>query len=163
MDNCYGEFTQMKEPCQAGADLVVGSLIKNPGGGIAPTGGYIAGRKDLVELCAYRLNAPGLGKELGCTLETPRDMYLGFYYAPGVVCEAIKTAIYAQCLLELVGKKPIPRYCEDHNDIVTPRYHSGGRAGQRRSDDRLLPRHSGRQPRGQLCRTGTLSGAGLYR
>ena len=82
VDNCYGEFTQKEEPCQAGADLVVGSLIKNPGGGIAPTGGYIAGRKDLVELCAYRLNAPGLGKELGCTLETPRDMYLGFYYAP---------------------------------------------------------------------------------
>ena len=105
--------------CQAGADLVVGSLIKNPGGGIAPTGGYIAGRKDLVELCAYRLNAPGLGKELGCTLETPRDMYLGFYYAPGVVCEAIKTAIYAQCLLELLDKNPIPRYCDDHNDIVT--------------------------------------------
>ena len=98
VDNCYGEFTQKEEPCQAGADLVVGSLIKNPGGGIAPTGGYIAGRKDLVELC---------------------DMYLGFYYAPGVVCEAIKTAIYAQCLLELVGKKPIPRYCEAHNDIVT--------------------------------------------
>ena len=115
VDNCYGEFTQMK----AGADLVVGSLIKNPGGGIAPTGGYIAGRADLVEQCAYRLNAPGLGKELGCTLETPRDMYLGFYYAPGVVCEAIKTAIYAQCLLELLGKNPIPRYCEDHNDIVT--------------------------------------------
>ena len=119
VDNCYGEFTQTEEPCQAGADLVVGSLIKNPGGGIAPTGGYIAGRRDLVELCAYRLNAPGLGKDLGCTLDTPRDMYLGFYYAPGVVCEAIKTAIYAQCLLELVGKKPIPRYCEDHNDIVT--------------------------------------------
>ena len=93
VDNCYGEFTQKEEPCQAG--------------------------EDLVELCAYRLNAPGLGKELGCTLETPRDMYLGFYYAPGVVCEAIKTAIYAQCLLELVGKKPIPRYCEAHNDIVT--------------------------------------------
>ena len=104
VDNCYGEFTQKEEPCQAGADLVVGSLIKNPGGGIAPTGGYIAGRKELVELCAYRLNAPGLGKELGCTLETPRDMYLGFYYAPGVVCEAIKTAIYAQCLLEPAGK-----------------------------------------------------------
>ena len=119
VDNCYGEFVQEREPTQVGADLIVGSLIKNPGGGIAPTGGYIAGRKDLVELCAYRLNAPGLGKELGCTLETPRDMYLGFYYAPGVVCEAIKTAIYAQCLLELVGKKPIPRYCEDHNDIVT--------------------------------------------
>ena len=83
------------------------------------TGGYIAGRKDLVELCAYRLNAPGLGKELGCTLETPRDMYLGFYYAPGVVCEAIKTAIYAQCMLELLGKNPVPRYCDDHNAIVT--------------------------------------------
>ena len=93
--------------------------LMNPGGGIAPTGGYIAGRKDLVELCAYRLNAPGLGKELGCTLETPRDMYLGFYYAPGVVCEAIKTAIYAQCMLELLGKNPVPRYCDDHNDIVT--------------------------------------------
>ena len=119
VDNCYGEFTQTQEPCQMGADLVVGSLIKNPGGGIAPTGGYIAGRKDLVELCAYRLNAPGLGKDLGCTLETPRDMYLGFYYAPGVVCEAIKTAIYAQCMLELLGKNPVPRYCDDHNDIVT--------------------------------------------
>ena len=119
VDNCYGEFTQKEEPCQAGADLVAGSLIKNPGGGIAPTGGYIAGRRDLVEQCAYRLNAPGLGKELGCTLDTPRDMYLGFYYAPGVVCEAIKTAIYAQCLLELAGKNPIPRYYEDHNDIVT--------------------------------------------
>ena len=119
VDNCYGEFVEREEPLAVGADIIAGSLIKNPGGGIAPTGGYIAGRKDLVELCAYRLNAPGLGKELGCTLETPRDMYLGFYYAPGVVCEAIKTAIYAQCLLELVGKKPIPRYCEDHNDIVT--------------------------------------------
>ena len=95
------------------------TTVEKDGGGIAPTGGYIVGRKDLVELCAYRLNAPGLGKELGCTLETPRDMYLGFYYAPGVVCEAIKTAIYAQCMLELLGKKPIPRYCEDHNDIVT--------------------------------------------
>ena len=120
VDNCYGEFTQTQEPCQVGADIAVGSaLIENPGGGIAPTGGYIVGRKDLVELCAYRLNAPGLGKELGCTLETPRDMYLGFYYAPGVVCEAIKTAIYAQCMLELLGKKFIPRYREDHNDIVT--------------------------------------------
>ena len=118
-DNCYGELVEEKEPVSVGADLIAGSLIKNLGGGIAETGGYIAGRADLVELCAYRLNAPGLGKELGCTLETPRDMYLGFYYAPGVVCEAIKTAIYAQCLLELVGKKPIPRYCEAHNDIVT--------------------------------------------
>ena len=119
VDNCYGEFTQTKEPTQAGADLIVGSLIKNPGGGIAPTGGYIAGRTDLVQQCAYRLSAPGLGKELGCTLETLREMYLGLYYAPGVVCDAIKTAIYAQCLLEQVGVKPVPRYCDDHNDIVT--------------------------------------------
>ena len=119
VDNCYGEFTQTEEPCQAGADLIAGSLIKNPGGGIAPTGGYIAGRRDLVEQCAYRLNAPGLGKELGCTLDAPREMYLGLYYAPGVVCEAVKTAIYAQCLLELAGKNPVPRYCEPHNDIVT--------------------------------------------
>ena len=113
------QFVERIEPSNVGADMIVGSLIKNPGGGIAPTGGYIAGRKDLVELCAYRLNAPGLGKDLGCTLETPRDMYLGFYYAPGVVCEAIKTAIYAQCLLELTGVNPVPRYTADHNDIVT--------------------------------------------
>ena len=119
VDNCYGEFTQTQEPCQVGADIAVGSLIKNPGGGIAPTGGYIVGRKDLVELCAYRLNAPGLGKELGCTLETPRNMYLASTTPPVWCCEAIKTAIYAQCMLELLGKKPIPRYCEAHNDIVT--------------------------------------------
>ena len=141
-----------------GADLVVGSLIKNPGGGIAPTGGYIAGRKDLVELCAYRLNAPGLGKELGCTLETPRDMYLGFYYAPGVVCEAIKTAIYAQCMLELLGKNPVPRYCDDHNDIVTC-----FDAGTADAPDRFLSGHPGRQPGGQLCGPGTQPGTGLHR
>ena len=92
---------------------------RTPAAELRPPEAHIAGRKDLVELCAYRLNAPGLGKELGCTLETPRDMYLGFYYAPGVVCEAIKTAIYAQCMLELLGKNPVPRYCDDHNDIVT--------------------------------------------
>ena len=119
VDNCYGEFTQTREPCDVGADLAVGSFIKNPGGGISPTGGYIAGRADLVELCGHRFSAPGTGREIGCTLDTLRDMFLGFYYAPGVVCEAIKTAIYAQCLLELVGVKPVPRYCEDHNDIVT--------------------------------------------
>ena len=119
VDNCYGEFTQKQEPTQAGADLIVGSFIKNPGGGIAPTGGYIAGRRDLVEQCAYRLTAPSLGKELGCTLDTLREMYLGFYYAPGVVCDAVKTAIYAECLLELCGITPVPRYCDDHNDIVT--------------------------------------------
>ena len=92
VDNCYGEFTQKEEPCQAGADLVVGSLIKNPGGGITPTGGYIAGRKDLVEKCSHRFTAPGIGGDLGCTQDSLRDTFLGFYYAPGVVCEALKTA-----------------------------------------------------------------------
>ena len=101
-----------------GADLVVGSLIKNPGGGIAPTGGYIAGRKDLVELCAYRLNAPGLGKDLAARWKRP-VICIWLLLRAGVVCEAIKTAIYAQCMLELLGKNPVPRYCDDHNDIVT--------------------------------------------
>ena len=111
--------SQTEEPCQAGADLVVGSLIKNPGGGIAPTGGYIAGKADLVEKCANRLTCPGVGRELGCTLDVMREMFLGLYYAPGVTCEALKTAMYAQCLLELLGKAPVPRYNQEHNDIVT--------------------------------------------
>lgn len=119
VDNCYGEFTQTAEPLAAGADLMAGSLIKNPGGGIASTGGYIAGRAELVELCSHRFTAPGLGQNLGCTQNALRELFLGLYYAPGVVCEALKTAIYAQCLLELCGAQPIPRYCDDHNDIVT--------------------------------------------
>lgn len=119
VDNCYGEFTQAAEPLAFGADLIAGSLIKNPGGGITSTGGYIAGRADLVELCAHRFTAPGLGPDLGCTQNMLREMFLGFYYAPGIVAEALKTAVYAQCLLELCGKAPIPRYFEDHNDIVT--------------------------------------------
>lgn len=119
VDNCYGEFTQTREPLAVGADLIAGSFIKNPGGGIAPTGGYIAGRRDLVELCGHRYSAPGTGREIGCTLDTLREMYLGFYAAPGTVCEALKTAVYAQCLLELLNKAPVPRYNEPHNDIVT--------------------------------------------
>ena len=119
VDNCYGEFTQIREPVAVGADLMAGSFIKNPGGGITPTGGYIAGRRDLVEKCSHRFTAPGIGGDLGCTQDSLRDTFLGFYYAPGVVCEALKTAIYAQCLLELVGVHPVPRYTADHNDIVT--------------------------------------------
>ena len=119
VDNCYGEFTQTQEPLAVGADLIAGSFIKNPGGGITPTGGYIAGRADLVEKCSHRFTAPGIGADLGCTQDSLRDTFLGFYYAPGVVCEALKTAIYAQCLLELAGVHPVPRYTEDHNDIVT--------------------------------------------
>ena len=119
VDNCYGEFTQIREPLSAGADVIAGSFIKNPGGGITPTGGYIAGKADLVEKISHRFTAPGIGKDLGCTQDSLRDTFLGFYYAPGVVCEALKTAVYAQCLLELVGVNPVPRYTADHNDSVT--------------------------------------------
>ena len=119
VDNCHGEFTQTAEPTSVGADIIVGSFIKNVGGGIAPTGGYIAGKADLVEKCANRLTCPGVGRELGCTLDVMREMFLGLYYAPGVTCEALKTAMYAQCLLELLGKAPVPRYNQEHNDIVT--------------------------------------------
>jgi len=119
VDNCYGEFTQRAEPVSVGADLIVGSLIKNPGGGIAPTGGYIAGRADLVELCGHRLTAPGTGRELGCTLDVLRQMYLGLYYAPGVVAEALKTSIYASSLFALLGYETSPAFDADRNDIIT--------------------------------------------
>ena len=119
VDNCYGTFTQTEEPTAVGADLIVGSLIKNAGGGIAPTGGYIAGRADLVEKCGHRLTAPGTGRELGCTLDTLRQLYLGLYYAPGVTAEALKSSIYASCLLELLGRTATPRYNEPRNDIIT--------------------------------------------
>lgn len=119
VDNCYGEFVQKQEPTQRGADLMAGSLIKNPGGGIAPTGGYIAGRADLVDLCAHRLTAPGVGSEIGCTLDTLRDLYLGLYYAPGVVCEALKTSVYSSALFEVLGYTATPKYNEDRNDIIT--------------------------------------------
>ncbi len=119
VDNCYGEFTQKQEPTQRGADIMAGSLIKNAGGGIAPTGGYIAGRADLVDLCAHRLTAPGVGGEIGCTLDMLRGLYLGLYYAPGVVCEALKTSVYAACLFDLLGYQATPHYAEDRNDIIT--------------------------------------------
>ena len=119
VDNCYGEFTQTAEPTSVGADLIVGSLIKNAGGGIAPTGGYIAGRADLVELCGHRLTAPGTGRELGCTLDVLRDIYLGLYYAPGVVAEALKTSIYASCFFSRLGYETSPAFDADRNDIIT--------------------------------------------
>lgn len=119
VDNCYGEFTQTAEPTSAGADLIVGSLIKNPGGGIAPTGGYIAGRADLVERCGHRLTAPGTGRELGCTLDVLRQMYLGLYYAPGVTAEALKSSVYASALLGLLGRPALPAPDADRNDIIT--------------------------------------------
>lgn len=120
VDNCYGEFTQTEEPTQRGADVIVGSLIKNPGGGIAPTGGYIAGRRDLVELCAHRLSAPGVGDEIGCTPgDILRQLYLGLYYAPGVTAAALKTAVYAAALFEDLGCAVTPKWDGARDDIIT--------------------------------------------
>lgn len=118
LDNCYGEFVEKKEPLSVGVDLMAGSLIKNPGGGIAPTGGYIAGKADLVEKCAYRLTTPGTGKELGATLDTTREMFMGAYHAPHVTGEALKTAVFAAALFELLGYDVTPKYNEKRGDII---------------------------------------------
>ncbi len=103
VDNCYGEFCERHEPTYFGADLMAGSLIKNPGGGIAPTGGYIAGRADLIEQCAYRLTSPGIGRESGCTLNILRELYQGLFMAPHTVLQAKKTAMYAAAMCEQLG------------------------------------------------------------
>ena len=118
VDNCYGEFVQKKEPCEVGADLIAGSLIKNAGGGIARTGGYIAGRHDLVEKCAFRLTTPGLGKEVGATLGMNRELYMGLFYAPHTVGEALKAAVYISALYECFGYDVTPRFNEERGDIV---------------------------------------------
>lgn len=118
VDNCYGEFVEKKEPTQVGADLIIGSLIKNPGGGIAKTGGYIAGRADLVELCACRLTAPGVGKEVGCTLGEMRGMFMGLFFAPTVVNAALKTAIFSSALFEQLGFPVYPNYTAFRTDII---------------------------------------------
>ena len=118
LDNCYGEFTERVEPLTVGVDLMAGSLIKNPGGGIAPTGGYIAGKAELVEMCAYRLTTPGTGKEIGATLNTSRELFMGAYHAPHVTGEALKTAVFAAALFELLGFETSPKYNENRADII---------------------------------------------
>ncbi len=118
VDNCYGEFVETSEPTSVGADLIAGSLIKNPGGGIAPTGGYIAGRQDLIEQCAYRLTCPGVGREVGASLGHNRELYMGLFAAPHTVGEALKTAVYAAALFELLGYKTTPAYNEKRADII---------------------------------------------
>ena len=118
VDNCYGEFVEKLEPCDVGADLIAGSLIKNPGGGIARTGGYIAGRRDLVEKCADRLTCPGVGKEVGATLGMSREMYLGLFQAPHVVGEAVKTAVYTSALFKEMGYPVSPDPLDPRGDIV---------------------------------------------
>ncbi|NLJ16668.1 MAG: hypothetical protein GX346_06020 [Clostridiales bacterium] len=118
VDNCYGEFCERLEPVQAGADIIVGSLIKNPGGGIAKNGGYIVGRADLIEQCAYRLTTPSTGKEVGASLNELREMFLGLFNAPMAVCGALKTAVFASALFESFGYKAYPRYNESRADII---------------------------------------------
>ena len=118
VDNCYGEFVDYEEPTQAGADIMAGSLIKNPGGGIAPTGGYIVGRNDLVELASYRLTAPGMGDELGARLSNNRLLFQGLFLAPHVVSQAIKGAIFAAGMFAKLGYKTLPLPTEVRGDII---------------------------------------------
>ena len=118
VDNCYGEFVETQEPTHVGADLVVGSLIKNPGGGLAPTGGYIAGRRDLVEGAAMRLSAPGIGGECGSTLGQNRLFYQGLFLAPHTVAQAVKTAVFGARIMELLGYDAQPASHEVRHDII---------------------------------------------
>ncbi len=118
VDNCYGEFTDEIEPLEAGADLIAGSLIKNPGGGIAPAGGYIAGRSDLIEKAAMCLTTPGIGGECGATLGNYRLLFQGLYFAPHCVCQALKTAVFCSALLEELGMETSPSWNEKRSDII---------------------------------------------
>ena len=118
VDNCYGEFVDYTEPSDCGADMTVGSLIKNPGGGLAPMGGYIAGTRECVENCAVRLTSPGLGREVGASLNTLRSLYQGFFLAPSVTAGALKAAVFAANLYEQLGFKVVPGGAEKRNDII---------------------------------------------
>ena len=118
VDNCYGEFVETIEPSQVGADLIVGSLIKNPGGGLAPTGGYLAGRHDLVEAAAKRLTVPGIGRECGATLGNNRLLYQGLFLAPHTVAQAVKTAVFNARMMELLGYQTEPRSDQERHDII---------------------------------------------
>lgn len=118
VDNCYGEFVETKEPSDVGADMVVGSLIKNPGGGLAPIGGYIAGKRECVENAAYRLTSPGLGKEVGASLGILKDFYQGLFLAPTVTASALKGAVFAANLFEGLGFPVVPSGSESRHDII---------------------------------------------
>ena len=118
LDNCYGEFTEKVTPGEIGVDIFAGSLIKNPGGGIAKCGGYIAGRKDLVELCSYRMTTPGIGREVGATLGNTRDIFMGLFSAPHVTGEALKTAVFTASLFEEMGYEVSPNVNETRADII---------------------------------------------
>lgn len=118
VDNCYGEFTDVIEPPQVGADIIAGSLIKNPGGGIAPTGGYVAGKAELVERAAMRLTTPGIGGECGSTLGNNRLLYQGFFMAPHIVAQALKTAVFCAAMMEELGIETSPSVQEKRSDII---------------------------------------------
>ncbi|MBF6632935.1 MAG: methionine gamma-lyase family protein [Planococcus sp. (in: Bacteria)] len=118
VDNCYGEFVEMQEPIEVGADIIAGSLIKNPGGGLAKIGGYIAGRKDLIEKCGYRMTSPGIGGEAGASLNALPDMYQGFFMAPHIVSQALKGAIFTSALLEQAGMKTTPHWSDKRTDLI---------------------------------------------
>lgn len=119
VDNCYGEFVEEFEPTHVGADIIIGSLIKNAGGGIARTGGYIAGRADLIELCSYRLTCVGMGKEVGCTLDMNREILLGLFFAPDVTANALKTSAFAIELFNMTGFECSPSNDDARGDIIT--------------------------------------------
>ncbi len=118
VDNCYGEFVEADEPSDVGADMVVGSLIKNPGGGLAPIGGYIAGTKECIEKAAYRLTCPGLGKEVGATLDVNRSFFQGLFLAPSVSCAALKGAVFAANIYEKLGFSVYPKAKDERHDII---------------------------------------------
>ena len=118
VDNCYGEFVETVEPTEVGADLVMGSLIKNPGGGLAPMGGYLAGRHDLIEAAAMRLTVPGIGKECGATLGNNRSLYQGLFLAPHVTAQAVKTALFSARMMELLGYHTDPASTDIRHDII---------------------------------------------
>ena len=118
VDNCYGEFVEKYEPTEVGADIIAGSLIKNPGGGIAPCGGYIAGKKEYVKMCAHRMTCAGVGREVGATLGHNRELYMGFFAAPHTVAEALKTAVFASALFSLLGYEVSPKADEIRGDII---------------------------------------------
>ncbi|OIK11015.1 hypothetical protein BIV60_18845 [Bacillus sp. MUM 116] len=118
VDNCYGEFVEYLEPCHVGADLMAGSLIKNPGGGIAKTGGYIVGKKQWVEACSYRMTSPGIGAEAGASLYSLQEMYQGFFLAPHVVGEAVKGAVFTAAMLEKLGMNSSPKWDSVRTDLI---------------------------------------------
>ncbi|GIN88738.1 hypothetical protein J6TS2_51240 [Heyndrickxia sporothermodurans] len=118
VDNCYGEFVEDKEPCHVGADLVAGSLIKNPGGGIAKTGGYIVGKKEWVDACSYRMTSPGIGAEAGASLYSLQEMYQGFFLAPHVVGQALKGAVFTSAMLEKFNMNTHPKWDAERTDLI---------------------------------------------